>query len=473
MSTLRYFIYPLFFFLGFSLTSSQGADTLNITLHRSFLTAPKINLTSVDMISSEPIPIGHVLHQETNRVVVEVVIPGPQFALLEIDGTFLPLYLEPRLDLQLYLASTDPASIRFEGHSATANMYLAKANAIRQRAEQSAGRHYTQLSLTEFTTHLNTVRGQYERLDQTVLAKINLADSLKELLSARNQAGLTLMQQNYVVAHYGEKLNQVPDPLKTSVQPPLFNSRFVRFKMSEYADIAHVYVSYILLNLLPPQETISDPASLWVDRFIQKAPYSLPEKEYLRARNCYNWLTIQGIIPATNQLITQYKASFPHSFYLPTLAKLYQKWSTLASGKPAPDFYGVTPRGDTLTLNSLKGKVVYVDVWATWCVPCRAEFPQASQLQQQFSSNPGVVFLYVSVDQNQAAWKKVLQDDAHLGGIHINQASVEQAGSLWKPYLLSSIPRYMLIDQKGLIVQANADRPSSGRVAAAIQQLLP
>ncbi|AUD02138.1 TlpA family protein disulfide reductase [Spirosoma pollinicola] len=105
-------------------------------------------------------------------------------------------------------------------------------------------------------------------------------------------------------------------------------------------------------------------------------------------------------------------------------------------------------------------------------MPCRAEFPQAKQLQQQFSSTSGVVFLYVSIDQNQVAWKKLLQDDTHPTGVHINQASVEQAGSLWKPYLLMGIPRYILIDQKGRIVQANADHPSSGKVAAAIQKLL-
>lgn len=135
-------------------------------------------------------------------------------------------------------------------------------------------------------------------------------------------------------------------------------------------------------------------------------------------------------------------------------------------------FLCLTPKGDTLALSSLKGKVVYVDVWATWCAPCRAEFPQAKHLQQQFSGDPKVVFLYVSVDQNQAAWKKLLQGDAHLAGIHINQASAEQPGSLWKPYLLRDIPRYILIDQKGRIVKAKADRPSSGKVAAAIQELL-
>lgn len=339
MSISRYFICSLFCCLGLSLATSQGADTLAITLHRSFLTASKIKLTSVDMISSESIPIGHVLHQETNRVVLEVVIPGPQFAFLEMDGAFLPLYLEPGRDLQVYLGSTNPASTRFEGHNAIANRYLAQAHAIRQRAEQSAGKHYTQLSLAEFMIHVQAIRGQYEQLDQTVLAKANLADSLKELLSARNQVGLTFIQQNYVVAHYGGKLDQVPDPLKASVQPPVFDHRFVQVKLSEYADVAYVYVSYILPNFLSTHETTSGPASLSIDHFIQRSAYPLSAKAYLRAINCYHWLKFEGITPSTDSLSMHYKASFPQSIYFPTLAQLYQKWSTLTAGQPAPDFY--------------------------------------------------------------------------------------------------------------------------------------
>lgn len=213
----------LFFFLLAGLAGSQGADTLTITLHRSFLRTPKIALTSVDMISSESTSIGQLRRQTSNQVSLHVIVPRPQFAFLEIDGAFLPLYLEPRGDLHLYMASTDLLSIRFEGTSALTNTYLAKAQAIRLRAEQSAGKHYINLPLPEFVAHLSAIRTQYEQLNQTILAKADLADSLQHLLIARNQVGLLFMQQNYVVTHYGEKLTQVPEPLKASLAPPLFD----------------------------------------------------------------------------------------------------------------------------------------------------------------------------------------------------------------------------------------------------------
>ncbi|MFD2933801.1 TlpA family protein disulfide reductase [Spirosoma flavum] len=471
MTTLRYFTYPLFFFFGFSLTSCQGADTLKITLHRSFLTASKINLTSVDMISMESMSIGHVLHRATNQTILGVIIPQSQFASLEIDGVFIPLFLEPGYDLQLYLdtLSRQP-SVRFEGHSASANTYLTKANAIRMRVEQSAGKFYFELSAAEFVTHLKATKGLYAQLDQTFLAKLTLADSLKEVLSGRNQANLAFMQQNYAMTH--PQPNQPADPLNVAGPPLPFSPHFIQTKMAEYAMVMNVYVSYTLPNLLGLQQMSSEQKSLLVDQYIQTGTFTPAEKEYLRAKNVHAWLTLVGISPETDVLFARYKTSFPHSVYFPTLAQLYHKWSTLAPGQPAPDFYGVTPMGDTLALSSLKGKVVYVDVWATWCGPCRAEFPQAKQLQQQFSADSAVVFLYVSIDQNQAAWKKLLQEDPQFEGVHINQVSTEQAGSLWKPYLLSGIPRYLLIDQQGRIVQANADRPSSGKVAEAIQKLL-
>ena len=83
-----------------------------------------------------------------------------------------------------------------------------------------------------------------------------------------------------------------------------------------------------------------------------------------------------------------------------------------------------------------------------------------------------VVFLYVSVDKDQAAWQKVLASDADFKGIHINLPPGERLDSLWQGYQLSGIPRYILIDQAGKLVDVNAAHPSSGNVADEIERLL-
>lgn len=114
---------------------------------------------------------------------------------------------------------------------------------------------------------------------------------------------------------------------------------------------------------------------------------------------------------------------------------------------------------------------MYIDVWATWCGPCIAEFPKSKQLQKKFQNNSKVEFLYVSVDKNKEAWKKMLADDMNFKGIHIIQ--IEGHGeSIWESYQISGIPRYILIDQNGDIVSSDAARPSSGEIEKEINDLL-
>ena len=97
---------------------------------------------------------------------------------------------------------------------------------------------------------------------------------------------------------------------------------------------------------------------------------------------------------------------------------------------------------------------------------------EIKKLQKKFEDNDNVVFLYVSVDKNQEAWKKMLQEDLDFKGTHIIE--IEGNGtSIWESYQIWGIPRYMLIDEKGVIVNANAPLPSSGEVAGEIEKLLP
>lgn len=121
--------------------------------------------------------------------------------------------------------------------------------------------------------------------------------------------------------------------------------------------------------------------------------------------------------------------------------------------------------GEAVSLDEFKGKVVYVDVWASWCGPCRAEFPYSRQLHDRLTDKQkkDIVFLYLSIDEKEDTWK---------GAVKALQLIGEQG---WSPgaaqyYGIPSIPRYMLINKKGDIVDPNAKRPSSGD--AILQDLL-
>ena len=121
-------------------------------------------------------------------------------------------------------------------------------------------------------------------------------------------------------------------------------------------------------------------------------------------------------------------------------------------------------------LENHRKKVVYVDFWASWCGPCRAEAPASKTLRKQFEGKD-VVFITISIDENSAAWKKASKKD----GIDNpeNYILIQPAKSdLRKQYQISSIPRYFLIDKSGKVVNPNAARPSDEKIASEITGLL-
>ncbi|MBP6386624.1 MAG: TlpA family protein disulfide reductase [Pseudarcicella sp.] len=121
--------------------------------------------------------------------------------------------------------------------------------------------------------------------------------------------------------------------------------------------------------------------------------------------------------------------------------------------------------GDTVTLKKFRGKVLYLDIWASWCGPCRAEFPNSRTLHKRFTEKQlkEIQFLNISIDDNidnwQEAVKKLNLDYA------INLLSTGGwASNVTKLFRIASIPRYIIIDKNGNVVEENAKRPSDPRV---------
>jgi len=109
-------------------------------------------------------------------------------------------------------------------------------------------------------------------------------------------------------------------------------------------------------------------------------------------------------------------------------------------------------------ISEFKGKVIYVDFWASWCGPCRQQFPYSKELHQQLNGKD-VVFLYISFDDSENAWRKAVEKFA-MPGYHILPTD-EQKQAFYNRFQISGIPRYMLIDKTGKVADDNAKRPSS------------
>ena len=138
----------------------------------------------------------------------------------------------------------------------------------------------------------------------------------------------------------------------------------------------------------------------------------------------------------------------------------------------ATDFKFADKNGKEIALSDFKGKVVYVDVWATWCGPCKKELPYLKKLEAEYQDNKNIVFIGVSVDRSKdkQKWLDFLTAE-QLPGIQIF-AGDDANDTLMKPYKISGIPRFILVAKNGKLIFADAPRPSSGEIRSAINSAL-
>ena len=148
------------------------------------------------------------------------------------------------------------------------------------------------------------------------------------------------------------------------------------------------------------------------------------------------------------------------------------KDAVLNSEIASPEFKLEGFNGKDISLEDFKGKVIYVDFWASWCGPCRQEFPYSKLLHDQLSEKQKkqVVFLYISIDNTEEIWKKAL-NELQLEGEHALSPGGWNSFVV-KHYQIKSIPRYLLIDKKGNVVNQNAGRPSDENTLQDILNLI-
>jgi len=140
-------------------------------------------------------------------------------------------------------------------------------------------------------------------------------------------------------------------------------------------------------------------------------------------------------------------------------------------GKPAPTFSYENYKGGKSSMADFKGKYVYIDIWATWCAPCRAEIPHLKKLEHEMEGK-NIVFLSVSIDakKDYEKWKKMIVDQ-QLGGVQLF-AEGDWNASIVKDYGIQGIPRFILVGPDGNIVDPNAPRPSSPQLKPMLLQMM-
>lgn len=163
-------------------------------------------------------------------------------------------------------------------------------------------------------------------------------------------------------------------------------------------------------------------------------------------------------------LMLQVQKSFPNS---PTVKSYFQNYLAqkqkiedemlLAPGKIAPDFEEQLAKPiknkNTLKLSDLRGKVVLIDFWASWCGPCRRENPNVVKTYEKYSKE-GFTILSVSLDTDKSKWLDAIQKDNLTWANHVSDLGGWNS-KIARLYQVSSVPFTVLIDREGKIIKTN------------------
>lgn len=143
--------------------------------------------------------------------------------------------------------------------------------------------------------------------------------------------------------------------------------------------------------------------------------------------------------------------------------------ATLKPGDKGYEFKYEDKDGKMVSFSDLKGKVVLIDTWATWCAPCKVEIPHLKKLEEEMKGkNLHIVSLSVDEEKDKETWKQMIKDE-NLGGI---QLFAKGWSDFAKYYKINAIPRFLVFDKEGKIISVDAPRPSNPELKKLIEKHL-
>jgi thiol-disulfide isomerase/thioredoxin len=431
-------------------------------------------MSVIDMFNSEPSYIANEKLDSGGRVSFDIRISKAKFTSLKIGKIVTTIYLEPGYDLKVSIEDQDGELMTYFGNGAKINNYLIQASLMQNKFMELKSKNIYELNEQDFLSRYDSMAKALNYFYISFNDSVKFTTDAQILLKKTNKIRLLTVKQIYGW-NYGTRNNYlIPRKFDISSEIPS-DSTLLNSHMVEYATMLQMNMHIKFINPLfvdkntDEVELIRKNAPILIQEKIRGANYPTFMNEFLQAKTIDLCLR-SGRTPVLDSVYNDFKLRYPNSKYLTPLEKHYDKWLAISYGRLAPDFTGYDLSNSPVSLTEFKRKVVYVDVWATWCGPCIDELPFAKEIQKKFASDE-IVFLNVSIDKDREVWRKFLERETDFKGTHI----IEVAGKstpIRESYLISGIPTYILIDEKGTIISSNAPRPSSKEIIDILNGLL-
>lgn len=178
-----------------------------------------------------------------------------------------------------------------------------------------------------------------------------------------------------------------------------------------------------------------------------------------------SYVDVYGI-DGIEEIETIYRTYVKDEALIARFAEKYDKWDVSKPGRRSPDFEAVDLEGKEWSLADFKGRYVYIDLWATWCNPCKKELPYLKVLEEKFK-DAEITFLSLSVDGDKEKWAEMVRTADMTG----TQLYIGPRSKFQQAYNIDGIPRFILLDKEGIIISNDMSRPSSPDTAPYLEGL--
>ncbi|HEY0741697.1 MAG TPA: TlpA disulfide reductase family protein [Chryseosolibacter sp.] len=467
----------------------NSSDKATFTVH-----LPKQPNVEIIISPSEVLEATPILSTRTDSLgnrVFDIEVGKPKFVYLKIGNSYGELYVSPGDELMIE-KSPQGSAVPFyhSGNGAEVNNYLAWVNTHTDRIRMAGNVPLPDMSDEQFLKRYDSLKTTINNFHAQYTDSVVLSEKDEALLVRKNQIKMLTVSQEYKFYRANAALIEKREHrdngtlfLEAEISPEIENLTnevpFVPDLLTDGYSDYQMLLNFFWHNViyLPASEQVQlanrkeNLLPLMTDSLIDKADYPAEVQHFIKSFNINFWLSRYGITPETDSVFARLQRTNAHSKYTQVVQKQYNEWLGVQPGKPAPDLTGSTPDGSQLSIRDLRGKLIYIDVWATWCAPCVAEIPASKKLQEKFAKEPGVVFLNVSVDYEKEHWDNFMAKDTTWKGLHLIIAA-DEIQSFYKRYKMSYVPRYMIIDKSGNIVTLSAPRPSDEQASTQLQALL-
>lgn len=364
------------------------------------------------------------------------------------------LYLEPKLDINLAISKD---SYVLSGKNIGQNALVQKANEIYNEFAPFA-RLGGNVTYVEFYPFIDKGVAKAEEFSKSIKTKDANFNKLLKLAVATDVEELTYTFFRMPRTAFPDKDDR-PAVIKTWQTDKKFTDPDL-LKLQNGVSLMSNYFFYVTMN------SGDAPKRLDLTEAITHITDPALKDVYLRDAVATSRMKIEEyekIAPSIKPLMV---SDASKAFLLE-----YEKVLHKSVGQKGLDFTYKDINDKPVSFSDFKGKFVYIDLWATWCGPCKAEIPHMKKIEEDYHGK-NIVFVSLSLDKAKDAqkWKDYVTKE-QLKGIQL-MADKDFGSDVAKNYDVNAIPRFLLFDTKGNIINADALRPSNPELRAQLDKLL-